>query len=51
MIWLVLLPAILGCCVVLTDMAHKAIQDAVRPKRCPHPALMYGRCVQCGTPM
>lgn len=50
MIWLVLLPAILGCAVVLTDMAHKALTAALRPKVCEHPFWMYGRCGQCGTP-
>lgn len=51
MIWLVVLPAILGCAVVITDMAHKALQQALKPKQCPHPFRMYGRCGQCGTPM
>lgn len=49
--WLVVLPAILGCAVVLTDMAHKAMQRAVAPVVCPHPFVMYGRCGKCGTPL
>lgn len=51
MIWLVLLPAILGCAIVLTDMAHKSIEDTIRPKPCPHPFWIFGRCIQCGTPL
>lgn len=49
--WLVLLPAILGCAVVLTDMAHNAIQRYIKPKACPHPFVMAGRCGKCGTPL
>ena len=50
MIWLVVLPAILGCAVVLTDMAWRWMQDQVTPKQCPHPFYMGERCIQCGTP-
>lgn len=49
--WLVLLPAILGCVVVLTDMAHHALRKLIEPTRCLHPAYIYGRCIQCGTPL
>lgn len=51
MIWLVVLPAILGCAVVLTDWAWRWMQDAVKPKPCEHPFWIFGRCIQCGTPM
>lgn len=51
MIWLVVLPAILGCVVVLTDMAHQALRKLTEPTPCAHPAYMYGRCIQCGTPL
>lgn len=47
--WLVLLPCILGCAVVLTDMATKAMERALKPEVCPHPFVMYGRCGKCGT--
>lgn len=50
MTWLVLLPAVLGACVVLTDMAHKAVQGALKPKPCQHPGWMYNRCIVCGSP-
>ena len=48
--WLVVLPAILGCCVVLTDMAIKAMERAVRPRVCLHRFYMGERCGECGTP-
>lgn len=50
MTWLVLLPAILGVCIVITDVAHKAVKDALKPKPCPHPAWIYDRCIVCGSP-
>lgn len=50
MIWLVLLPCILGCAVVITDWAWGAMQRAVRPRVCEHRFWMYGRCGECGTP-
>lgn len=51
MIWLAVLPAILGCAIVLTDWAHNAILRYIAPKTCPHPFVMAGRCGKCGTPM
>ena len=50
MTWLVLLPAILGCAVVVTDMAQRALEKLIEPERCTHPAWIYNRCIQCGVP-
>jgi hypothetical protein len=51
MMWLVILPAILGCAIVLTDLAHSALHRLITPKVCLHEHRMYGRCVECGTPL
>lgn len=49
--WLVLIPCILGCAVVLTDWAWRAMQGSVAPRRCLHTHYIFGRCVECGTPV
>lgn len=49
--WLVLLPALLGCAVIITDVAIKALESALKPRMCMHTHRMLGRCVECGTPM
>lgn len=51
MTWLVLIPVILGCAVVLTDWAHTEVKRLIAPRRCTHPFYIFGRCIECGTPM
>lgn len=50
MTWLVLLPAILGCVIVLTGWAHSRNQDLTTHKPCTHAFYIFGRCIECGTP-
>lgn len=50
MLWLIAIPFILTGAVLLTETAHKAIERALTPKPCVHPAWMYNRCIQCGVP-
>jgi hypothetical protein len=51
MLWLLLLPLLLTGAFLLTGWAYSRMQRAVRPRVCLHTHYIFGRCVECGTPL